>query len=178
VYAQYTVALPLKIVADGNSTNLYSFVLVTSGVVLITCELKITSYIVKWPPSLAVFLGHVVFGLAFAGWGLSSGNPAAVIISAALFTGGLMMSGPTMFARPAKTPGRYRARYLGVTSSIMGMAQALGPIVGVLAWTALGNVFFPVLTALGIITGALAWAGIKVKPEPSVEPAVTSEAVA
>ncbi|MFI9380001.1 MFS transporter [Kutzneria sp. NPDC052558] len=178
VYAQYTVALPLKIVADGLSTDLYSFVLATSGIVLITCELKITSYIVKWPPSLAVFLGHVVFGLAFLGWGLSAGNPAVVIVSAALFTGGLMMSGPTMFARPAKVPARYRARYLGVNSSIMGLAQAVGPAIGVVAWAALGNAFFPVLTVFAVITGALAWAGIKVKPEPKTESVVTSEAVA
>lgn len=75
VYAQYTVALPLKIVADGLSTDLYSFVLATSGIVLITCELKITSYIVKWPPSLAVFLGHVVFGLAFLGWACRPATP-------------------------------------------------------------------------------------------------------
>jgi predicted MFS family arabinose efflux permease len=177
VYAQYTVALPLKIVADGLSTDLYSFVLATSGIVLITCELKITSYIVKWPPSLAVFLGHVVFGLAFLGWGLSSGNAAVVIISAAMFTGGLMMSGPTMFARPAKVPARYRGRYLGVTSSVMGLAQALGPILGVLAWTALGSVWFPVLTVLAVITGALAWGGIKVK-ETKTEPVIAEEAVA
>jgi predicted MFS family arabinose efflux permease len=177
VYAQYTVALPLKIVADGLSTDLYSFVLATSGIVLITCELKITSYIVKWPPSLAVFLGHVVFGLAFLGWGLSSGNAAIVIISAAMFTGGLMMSGPTMFARPAKVPARYRARYLGVTSSVMGLAQALGPILGVLAWTAFGSVWFPVLTVLAVITGALAWGGIKVK-EDKPETVIAEEAVA
>lgn len=101
-----------------------------------------------------------------------------MIISAALFTGGLMMSGPTMFARPAKVPARYRARYLGVTSSITGLAQALGPILGVLAWTALGTVFFPVLTVLAVVTGVLAWGGIKVKPEPKAEPVVTSEAVA
>lgn len=176
VWAQFTVALPLKIVADGHTTELYSFVLATSSVVLITCELWITSYIVKWPPSLAVFLGHVVFALAFLGWGLSSGNPAVVIISAALFTSGLMMSGPTMFARPAKVASRYRPRYLGVMSAVTGLSSALAPVLGVFAWTHWGNAIWPVCAVLGVVAGLFAWVGITVKPETA--PVVTKEVVA
>jgi hypothetical protein len=60
----------------------------------------------------------------------------------------------------------------------MGLAQALGPILGVLAWAALGNAWFPVLTVLAVITGALAWGGIKVKPAAEPEPVIAEEAVA
>ena len=175
VYAQFMVALPLKITADGGSTQLYSIVLATSSLVLITCELWITSYIVKWSPPLAVFVGHVVFAMAFAAWGLSTGSTALVILGAVLFTSGLMMSAPTMFARPAKVSSRYRPRYLGVMSAVTGLSSALAPVLGVFAWTHWGNAIWPVCAVLGVVAGLFAWVGITVKPETA--PVVAKEVV-
>jgi MFS family permease len=176
VYAQFMVALPLKITADGGGTALYSFVLAASSIVLITCELWITSYIVKWSPPLAVFLGHVVFALAFAAWGLSSGSTIIVVLGAVLFTSGLMMSAPTMFARPAKVASRFRPRYLGVMSAITGLSSAIAPVLGVFAWTTWGNAIWPVCVVLGVVAGLFAWVGITVKPETA--PVVAKEVVA
>jgi MFS family permease len=176
VYAQFMVALPLKITADGGSTGLYSFVLASSSLVLITCELWITSYIVKWSPSVAVFVGHVVFALAFAGWGISAGNAAVVIVSAVLFTSGLMMSAPTMFARPAKVSSRFRPRYLGVMNAVTGLSSAIAPALGVFAWTQWGNAIWPVCAVLGVVAGVFAWVGITVKPETA--PVVATEVTA
>lgn len=176
VYAQFMVALPLKITADGHPTELYSFVLATSSIVLITCELWITAYIVKFPASLSVFVGHVIFALGFAGWGIAGGNVALLVVSTMLFVLGLMSSGPTMFARPAKVPARYRPRYLGVMNAVTGLSSAIAPALGVFAWTQLGNGIWPVCAVLGVVAGLLAWVGITVKPEPA--PAVASEVAA
>ncbi|MFI9812677.1 MFS transporter [Saccharothrix variisporea] len=173
VYTQFFVALPLKIVADHQPVGLYSAVLVTSSVVLITCELKITSYIVKWPPPLAVGLGHAVFALGFLGWWLTS-SPVVVVAGSALFVLGLMMSGPSMFARPAKAPARYKARYLGVTHALAGLSGSIAPLLGVLAWNRLGGGIWAVCGLLALAAAVLAYFGITVHAEP--EPAAPAEA--
>ena len=166
VYVQFFVALPLKIVADNQPTALYSAVLTTSSLVLITCELKITSYIVKWPPPIAVGLGHLVFALGFVGWWLS-GSSVVIVASTALFVLGLMMSGPSMFARPAKAPARFKARYLGTTHALAGLSASIAPILGVLAWTRLGNGIWALCGLLGVAAAVLAYYGITVEPEPA-----------
>jgi MFS family permease len=172
VFVQFTVALPLKIVADGHSPTLYSVVLATSSVVLITCELKITSYIVKWPPRLAGGLGHFVFALGVGGYGLSAGSSALIIISTVVFVSGLMISGPSMFAHPAKSPAPVKARYVGTSHAVIGLALALGPAFGVFAWDRFGDGIWPVCALLGVLAGVFAWAGMtkKTTPAPTAEP--------
>jgi MFS family permease len=177
-YVQSFVALPLKVAADHHSTALYSAILTSCSVVLITCELKITSYIVKWPPPLAVGLGHLCFGLGFIGWWLS-GNPVVIIASAAVSVAGLMMSGPSMFARPAKAPARVKARYLGTSQALVGLSASIGPILGVLAWNHLGNRIWALCALIAGAAGVLAYVGITVRPVPDrVRPATAPEPVA
>jgi MFS family permease len=177
VYVQFFVALPLEIVADGHSTALYSAVLTTSSLVLISCELKITSYVTRWNPRLAVGLGHVVFALGVGGWGLASGSSALVIISTVLFVSGLMMSGPSMFAFPAKAPSPVKARYVGTAHAVIGLSSALGPAIGVFAWTQLGNGLWAMGALLGVVAGVLAWVAFTPKPAPATEPVLTPEVV-
>lgn len=160
VYAQFSVALPLQIVADGHPAALYSAVLATSSVVLIVCELKITTYIVKWPPQLAGFLGHFVFALGVGGYGLSTGSSALVLVSTLLFVSGLMISGPSMFAHPAKSPAPVKARYVGASHAVIGLASAIGPAFGVFAWTRLGHGIWLLCAVLGVAAGLFAWAGL------------------
>lgn len=163
VYAQFFVTLPLKIAADHQPTGLYSAMLVTSSVVLIAGELKITSYVVKSPAPAVVGLGHLIFAAGFACWWLSS-SPAVLICGAALFVLGIMMSGPSMFARPAKAPARYKARYLGTTHALAGLAASVGPILGVYAWTHYDNGIWLLCSLFGIVAAVLAYFGITVRP--------------
>ncbi|MDS0139406.1 MULTISPECIES: MFS transporter [unclassified Amycolatopsis] len=168
VYAQFTVALPLQIVADGHPEALYSAVLATSSIVLIVTELKLTTYVTRWPPQLAGGLGHVVFALGVAGWGLSAGSSVLVLVSAVFFVSGLMISGPSMFAHPAKAPSRVKARYVGTSHAVIGLASALGPAFGVFAWTRLGSGIWPLCGAMAVAAGLFAWAGMKQKTAPAV----------
>jgi MFS family permease len=179
VYAQFTVALPLTIVAGGHSATLYSAVLATSSLVLIISELKITTYVRKWPPQLAGGLGHFIFALGVGGYGLTTGSSVLVILCTVLFVSGLMISGPSMFAHPAKSPARVKARYIGTSHAVIGLASAIGPLFGVFAWTRLGNGIWLLCFAMGVVAGLFAWAGMKPKTEltPVPEPGTTQEAV-
>jgi MFS family permease len=161
IYVQYTVALPLKITADGHPTALYSAVLVTASAVLIVCELKITSYVTRWPGHVAASAGTAVMAVGLAGYGLSASSTGLLILSTVVFVFGIMINGPTMFAYPATFPASVKARYIGAQQAMFGLGMAMGPIFGVLAWETLGNSVWWFCGALGVIAALCALLGMK-----------------
>ncbi len=168
IYVQYTVALPLKISSEGLPTGLYTAVLVTAAVVLILCELKITSYVTRLPAHVAATAGTVLMGLGIAGFGLSGGSAAALVACTVVFVVGMMVNGPTMFAYPATFPDPARARYISAHQATFGLGMALGPLLGVAAWTALGNGIWSLCGVVGVLAALCALAGMKTRrPAPA-----------
>ncbi|WP_330230686.1 MFS transporter [Nocardia sp. NBC_00508] len=161
IYVQYTVALPLNIEADGFSTGLYSAVLVTASVTLILCELKITAYVKHLRPHLVGAVGTAIMGLGVAGYALAGLGPVPIILATIVFVSGVMVNGPTMFAYPSTFPAAVRARYIGTHQATFGLGMALGPALGVLAWTQLGEGIWPLCGALGVFAAWCAYAGIR-----------------
>jgi MFS family permease len=161
IYIQYTVALPLMIRADGHSATLYSAVLATTSVILIVCELKITTYVRNWPPHVVGAAGTALMGLGLAGYVLASSSSALIFLSTAVFVAGLMINGPTMFAHPAKFPAAVKARYIGAHQATFGLGLALGPVFGVVAWETLDNGVWLLCGLLGAIAALCALAGMR-----------------
>ncbi|WP_410622478.1 MFS transporter [Amycolatopsis sp. cmx-8-4] len=160
VYVQYTVALPLKITAEGHPTWLYSVVLVTASAVLILCELKITSFVTRWPGRVAATAGTALMGLGVAGFGLSGGSAVALIVCTVVFVFGIMINGPTMFAYPSSFPSSVKARYISAHQATFGLGMALGPLFGVATWVALGNGVWWLCGALGLVAAVCALLGM------------------
>jgi MFS family permease len=150
IYVQYTIALPLKIRAEGLPTSLYSAVLVTASVVLIVCELKITSYVTRWPRHVAATAGTVLMGVGLAGYGISGGSVVALVACT-----------PTMFAYPSTFPQAVRARYISAHQATFGLGLAVGPLFGVIAWVALGNGVWWLCGGLGLVSALCALIGMK-----------------
>ncbi|WP_068067741.1 MFS transporter [Nocardia xishanensis] len=161
IYVQYTVALPLNITADGHSTGLYSAVLVTASVVLILCELKITSYVKHLRPPLVGAVGTAIMGLGVAGYSFAGHGAAPILLATVVFVLGVMINGPTMFAYPSTFPAPVKARYIGTHQATFGLGMALGPTLGVLAWERLGTGIWPLCGALGLFAAWCAYAGIR-----------------
>ncbi len=164
-YVQSSIALPLEILSDKYPTGLYSAVLVISSVVLITCELKITTYILRLPTHTAVIVGHLVNSLGLAAYALAAHSGAFILIGAVLAVSGLMIAGPSMFAHPATFPGAVKARYLGTMQAVAGLGLALGPLFGVAVWSRLGGGFWVLCAVLNGVAGLLAMAGLNRKAE-------------
>jgi MFS family permease len=160
IYVQYTVALPLKISAEGHSTGLYSAVLVTASVVLILCELKITAYVTRWPGYVAATAGTALMGLGVAGFGISGGSAVALIACTVVFVFGIMVNGPTMFAYPSTFPTAVKARYISAHQATFGLGMALGPLFGVAAWVTLGNGVWWLCGVLGGVAALCAFLGM------------------
>lgn len=160
IYVQYVVALPLKITSEGHPAVLYSIVLTTASIILVVSELKITSYVRDWAPWAAGAVGTAVMGLGAAGYGLGS-HAVVIVLSTAVFVLGVMISGPTMFAHPAKAPASVRGRYVGTHQATFGLGSALGPTLGVLAWGAFGNGVWLLCGVLGLVGGWFALLGMR-----------------
>jgi MFS family permease len=159
-YVQSLIALPLQIEADDYPTGLYSAALTVSSVVLITCELKITTYILRMPTHTAVGIGHLVNSLGFAVYGLAAHSPAFIVIGAVFEVSGLMIAGPSMFAHPAAFPAALKARYISTMQATAGLAAALGPLFAVFVWTRLDHGFWVLCAAVNGVAGLLAMAGL------------------
>ncbi|RLK53891.1 MFS transporter [Actinokineospora cianjurensis] len=162
IYVQYTVSLPLKISSDGHSTGLYSAVLVTASAVLILCELKITTYVTRWPGHVAATAGTVLMGLGVAGFGISGGSAAALIACTVVFVFGIMINGPTMFAYPSSFPAAVKSRYISAHQTMFGLGMALGPLFGVAAWIGLGNGVWWLCGGLAMVAALCAFLGMRV----------------
>lgn len=171
VYVQSSIALPLQIVADKYPTGLYSAVLAISSVVLITCELKITTYIVRLRTSTAVVFGHLMNSLGFAVYALGSHSAAFMLVGAVLAVSGLMIAGPSMFAHPATFPSALRARYIGTMQAVAGLASAVGPLFGVFVWSHVHSSFWLLCAAVNAVAGLLAMAGLRGASEPAPDEA-------
>lgn len=161
IYVQYTVALPLKIISDGHPAALYSAVLAVASLTLILCELKITSYVMHRRPHVVGAVGQILMGLGLAGYGLVTGSSALIILSTIVFVSGVMISGPTMFAHPAKFPAAVKARYIGAHQATFGLGLALGPTLGVLAWGVLANGIWLVCGVIGALAALCALKGMR-----------------
>lgn len=160
IYVQYTVALPLKITADGHSTTLYSIVLATSSLVLILTELKVTSYVKHWRPAVAGAVGTAVMALGIAGYGIAGAVPL-VLATTVVFVAGMMISGPTMFAYPSTFPAAVKARYVGAHQATFGLGLALGPTFGVFAWDGMGNGVWALCGVIGAVAALCAFVGMR-----------------
>ncbi|MEV4558541.1 MFS transporter [Kitasatospora sp. NPDC049285] len=160
-YVQSSVSLPLEIVHDGYPTWLYSAVLATSSVVLITCELKITAYITRIPTYLAVGAGHALNAIGLAVYGLAVHSGVFVMLGAVVYVAGLMTAAPSMFAHPATFPSALKARYLAAMHTVTGLAGACAPLFGVFLWTRLHSGFWLVIGVMTAVAGVFATLGIK-----------------
>ncbi|RSM74940.1 MFS transporter [Amycolatopsis sp. WAC 01375] len=177
IYAGWVAVLPLNIVDAGYPVGLYSTVLVISSVVLITCELKITTYIVRIPKNLAGLFGNLVSALGFALYGLIAQHQFFVIAGALLAVSGLMIHGPSTASHPATFPVELRSRYIATKETLSGVAATIGPVLGLFLWSEFGGPgFWGFCAVLSVIAGSMHIYGLKqppvaekvAEPEPEV----------
>jgi MFS family permease len=160
IYMQYFAVLPLKIAADGHPELVYSAVLALSAGLVISCELLVTKHVQAWRPAIVATSGVVLLGAGLAGYGLGSGLG---LLFAATLVGvlGQIVSGPTMFAHPQRVAApAARGRYTGAAHAMFGLGTALGPVLGVLAYEALGDGVWVLCGALGALAAAATFTAI------------------
>lgn len=178
VYAGSVAVLPLNIVSAGYPVGLYSTVLVISSLVLITCELKITTYIVRIPKYLAGLSGCLVAGLGYLLYMLIAEHPFFVVAGALLAVSGLMIHGPSTAAHPATFPVELRSRYIATKETLSGLAATIGPILGLFIWSQFGGpAFWGFCALLSVAAGLMHIYDLRQPaPKPVSEPDPTAGA--
>ncbi|MFG2938136.1 MFS transporter [Streptomyces sp. NPDC048282] len=165
VYAQFFAVLPVDLDEAGHSTALYSGVLTLSSALLISFELAVTARIRRRRASTAATVGTFVYCLGIAGFGLPGSVPALVLLTTAVSVGGLMVSGPTLWAHPAKAGEKVRGRYIAASQTVFGLGSAVGPALGMLMWTHYGDGVWATCAVLGTLAAALAFLGLRPSDE-------------
>ncbi|MFD5661067.1 MFS transporter [Streptomyces hirsutus] len=165
VYAQFFSVLPIDLEDAGHSTALYSVVLTLSSALLISLELAVTARVSRWRASTAATVGTFVYCLGVAGFGLPGSVPALILLTAAVSVGGLMVSGPTLWAHPAKAEQKVRGRYIAASQAVFGLGSAIGPALGMLVWTRYGDGIWLACGVLGVLAAVTAYAGLRPSDE-------------
>jgi predicted MFS family arabinose efflux permease len=161
VYAQLYATVPIAIEARGLPLTTYSTVLVVYSLVLICLELKVSSITRRYAPWIPGTLGTLILCAAIASFGLTLTSPVALVLSALALVCGLMISGPTMFAYPARFPLAIRGRAISLTQVAFSVGNALGPIVGVAVLDRGGSLVWGLCLLAGIVSAGLAALGMR-----------------
>ena len=167
VYMQYFSVLPLQIRADGHAALVYSAILALSAGAVITCELLVTRRVQQWRATTAAATGIALLAIGLGAYGIDGG---LVLLFGASLVGvfGQIVSGPTMFAHPARVaPAQARGSYAGASQAMFGLGAAIGPLLGVLAFDAIGTGVWAVCAAVGALAALAAFAGVRERPGPS-----------
>ncbi|MFL6139103.1 MAG: MFS transporter [Frankiaceae bacterium] len=171
VYSQYTAALPLAIVKSGLSLWWYSAVVSLNAVIVATCEVYATTFVQGWPMRVTALSGWGFVALGYAVYAIGLA-PALLIAGTVLWTISEITGAPTTFAYPGMVaPPRLRGRYIGAMLTVFGAGTAIGPIIGVAAWTAIGLDVFWWAAGIAIAATLCAYIGMR-RPgaAPAAEP--------
>jgi MFS family permease len=166
VYMQYVSTLPLAMADAGAATIWYSSAITLNGLMVICCELLLTKLTQRLPLALVVSVG---FGLLAVGqlvyalpWGVG-----VFIAGTFIWTVAEITAGPTMASYPGRiAPGPLRGRYIASMQTMFNLGAAVGPVLGVAIYRAVGSAVW-LCCAFGCAIGlALALAGMHA-PEPT-----------
>ncbi|MFC6422066.1 MFS transporter [Ornithinimicrobium tianjinense] len=164
VYAQTFSTLPLQLSAVGHGPSLYAAILSLGAVTLVVLELPVTTATRSWPVPAAVLVGTVVFGLSFALYGLAPHVAALVLLSAVLAVAGTTVSAPRLWSFPSGEPEALRPAMFAVSQAAFGVGMALGPVVGVSAWRAVGEGWWAAVALVGVVSALAGAYGTSVAP--------------
>jgi MFS family permease len=162
IYVQFLAILPLSIHHRHMPTLVYAALISLNGLAVITCELLVTKIVQRRSPHFAVVSGMALtaLGMSFYApqWGI-----AGLVFATLVWTLGEMAGAPTIyFAYPAQAaPRELRGQYLGAANAMYGLGNAIGPVIGVLAWNQLGEQVWWLCGAAGLLAIATVRNGIK-----------------
>jgi MFS family permease len=130
VFLQMFSTFGLNVTQLGYSGSVYGMLLSLNGVLVVCCELPLTTITRRFPARRVMALGYLLIGGGFALNGVARNIPALAccVIS---FTLGEMVAIPVAAAYVADlAPEQMRGRYMGVYGLMWSVAMIIGPAIG------------------------------------------------
>jgi MFS family permease len=161
VYVQYVSALPLHIRAAGQPIAVYAALVSLNALLVICCEVPITSFVQGLTARLAVPLGIGLIGLGVGLYGILPGL-AGLVIATVVWSLGEMVGAPAMTAYPGQVaPPALRGRYMAASDVPHQVGFAIGPVIWIPAWARLGAGVWTLCALVAVLAVVCAIAGIE-----------------
>jgi MFS family permease len=159
IFAQMTSTFGLAVMGAGFSAKAYGLILSLNGVLIVFCELPLTTLTRRYAPQSAMAVGYLLIGVGFGLTGLAT-NAWGFAICISLFTLGEMCAMPVASAYVAGlSPPLLRGRYMGTYGLTWTTAQVIAPGLGMSLFAAHPTVFWVMSGVIGIISAVIAFDG-------------------
>jgi len=130
VFFQMVSTLGLHMTTIGFSAWTYGIIISLNGVMVVLCELPLTSISQRVGFERTMVVGYLLTGIGFGAIGLMS-SLAGIIVCMIIFTFGEMLTAPLAVAQIADlAPANMRGRYMGAFGFTWASALTFAPILG------------------------------------------------
>jgi MFS family permease len=149
VFLQISSTFSLHVTRLGFPAATYGLILSLNGVLVVLCELPMTSLTRRFPPRAVMAAGYLLIGAGFS-LNAFAHSLAALVACVVIFTFGEMAAMPVSSAYIADlAPERMRGRYMGAYALTWSAALIVAPQMGL-------RLFGLAPAALWVVCGALA----------------------
>ena len=159
VFVQAFSTMSLEITRAGFSPATYGLVISLNGVLVVLCELPLTTITKRFPTRSVIALGYVLIALGFGSNALTRTIPL-LLLTITLFTFGEMISMPVASAYVADlAPAHQRGLYMGTYGLVWSVASICGPSLGMYLFSINHIALWLICAVLGLAASAIIFAG-------------------
>jgi MFS family permease len=172
VFVQVFSTMSLEITNSGFSAATYGLIVSYNGLLVVLCELPLTSVTKRFPARRVMAIGYVLIGAGFAS-NLATRTVPWLIATTSLFTLGEMISMPVSGAYVADlAPEQQRGLYMGTYGMVWAIAFVCGPSLGLMLFSTSRVALWTTCGILGLLAAAV------ISARPRLSPELTTEAAA
>ncbi len=155
VFVQVFSTMSLEITRSGFSAATYGLVISFNGLLVVLCELPLTTITKRYPARPVIAVGFLLIGLGFASNLLERTLPL-LMLTTCLFTFGEMISMPVTGAYVADlAPESRRGLYMGTYGMVWAAAFVFGPTLGMFLFAISRTALWLSCGLLGIVAAAI-----------------------
>jgi MFS family permease len=154
VFVQVFSTMSLEITRSGFGPSVYGLLVSLNGLLVVLCELPLTTLTTRYPARRVMALGYLLIGVGFASNVLPRTLPL-LVLTTALFTLGEMVSMPVAGAYVADlAPIQQRGLYMGTYGLVWALAFVAGPSLGMILYSASALSLWVLCGLLGIVAAS------------------------
>ena len=155
IFVQAFSTMSLEITRNGFSPSTYGLVISLNGVLVVLCELPLTTITKRFRARRVMALGFALIGAGFASNLLERTLPL-LLFTTTLFTVGEMISMPVCGAYVADlAPADKRGLYMGTYGMVWALAFVCGPSLGMMLFSANRLLLWAACGAMGLLAAAI-----------------------
>jgi MFS family permease len=155
VFVQVFSTMSLEITRSGFSPSVYGLVISLNGLLVVLCELPLTTITKRYSARRVIALGFVLIGAGFASNLLERTLPL-LLLTTSTFTLGEMISMPVMGAYVADlAPAHQRGLYMGTYGMVWAVAFVFGPSLGMVMFSYNHHLLWSACGLVGLLASAI-----------------------